>query len=320
MDSPTIESIATHWLVKREGDVWTQADQVDLEAWLGDSTLCKVSFIRLDTVWQQTARLKALGVGVSKGFVPTRRISPRRRRYATAASFALAPVVGTYLFLTQVQGRNLYTTPIGGLETVRLADGSRVTLNTNTTIRVRLGRTQRRIDLESGEVYFLVARDQSRPFTVFTSKNNITANGTKFAVRRTSNDLQIVVTEGRVQLATTGTPEPHHPATTLPAGTVARTVGSQVLTTRASEMEMEELLSWREGFVEFRNTTLTDAVAEFNRYRARKLLIADPSIASLRISGRFRCGNSEAFLWLLQKGFPVIAEEQKGHIVLKRRT
>jgi transmembrane sensor len=243
-----------------------------------------------------------------------------RRRYATAAGFALAPVVGTYLLLTQVQGRNLYSTPIGGLETVRLADGSRVTLNTNTTIRVHIGRTQRRIDLESGEVYFFVARDPSRPFTVFTSRNNISANGTKFSIRRTSNDLQIVVTEGRVQLAATDTSGAHHPATTLPAGTVARTVGAEVVTNRASGVEMEELTSWREGFVEFHDTTLTDAVAEFNRYRTRKLLIEDPSIASLRISGRFRSRNSEAFLWLLQRGFPVIAEEKKGHVVLKGRT
>jgi transmembrane sensor len=82
---------------------------------------------------------------------------------------------------------------------------------------------------------------------------------------------------------------------------------------------MEELTSWREGFVEFHDTTLTDAVAEFNRYRRRKLLIEDPSIASLRISGRFRSRNSEAFLWLLQRGFPVIVEEKTGHVVLKRR-
>jgi transmembrane sensor len=79
------------------------------------------------------------------------------------------------------------------------------------------------------------------------------------------------------------------------------------------------MLSWREGFVELHDTTLSDAVAEFNRYRAQPLSIADPSIASLRISGRFRSTNSDAFLWLLQQGFPVIAEERQGHIVLRRR-
>ncbi len=84
-------------------------------------------------------------------------------------------------------------------------------------------------------------------------------------------------------------------------------------------MKMEELLSWRTGFLEFHDMTLTDAVAAFNRYRTLKLSLADPSIASLRISGRFRSTNSEAFLWLLQQGFAVVAEEQPGGIILRRR-
>lgn len=327
MDNQTIESLATHWLVRREGDAWTPADQVELEAWLGQSTFHKVAIIRLDTVWQQLVRLKAFGAGVPKGFVSgnaavvqnTRQGVARRRWYATAASCTLALVAGTYLFLTQVQGQTRYATPVGGLETLSLADGTRVILNTNTTIRVRLQRTQRWIDLESGEAYFSVAKDPSRPFVIFVSKNTVTALGTEFSVRRTSDELELIVTEGRVQLTTTNTPE-SAPATTLPAGTVTRILGSEVLTNRASEVEMATLLSWRDGFVEFRDTTLANAVAEFNRYRTRKILIADPSIASVRISGKFRSANAAAFLWLLQKGFPVTVEEEKEHTVLRRRT
>ena len=249
MDNQTIESIATHWLVRREGDVWTQTDQAELEAWLRESTLHKVAFIRLDTVWQQMARLGKLSVRACRRdwfrkpyrVQNTRQGATRRRWYATAAGFALALVAGTYLFLTQVQGQNHYTTPVGGLETLSLADGSRVILNTNTTIRVRLERTQRRIDLESGEAYFSVAKDPSRPFVIFVSKKTVTALGTEFSLRRTADELQLVVTEGRVQLTTPNTPIAA-PATTLPAGTVTRILGSEVLTNRASEAEMAALL------------------------------------------------------------------------------
>ncbi len=230
----------------------------------------------------------------------------------------LCLLAGSCLFLSQAQGQNLYKTPIGGLETVHLADGSRVTLNTDTTIRVRIGRTRRRVELDSGEAYFIVARDPSCPLDIFVSNRRITANGTEFSVRRDAKDLLIVVTAGRVQLAAAGTAAPHS-ATTLAAGTVARTAGSEVLTDRAAQMKMEELLSWRTGFLEFHDMTLTDAVAAFNRYRTLKLSLADPSIASLRISGRFRSTNSEAFLWLLQQGFAVVAEEQPGGIILRRR-
>ncbi len=248
------------------------------------------------------------------GYTPT-----RRRWYAAAAYVALALVAGTYIFLTQAPGQNLYMTPVGGLETLSLPDGSRVILNTGTTIRVRLQRTQRRIDLESGEAYFSVATDPSRPFVVFVAKKSVTALGTEFAVRRTSDELQLVVTEGQVQLATTNTSR-SWPAITLSSGTVTRTLGSEVLTNRASAAEVRELLSWRDGFLEFHDTTLSDAVAEFNRYSTRKILIGEPSIASIRISGKFKSGNAEAFLWLLQRGFPVTVEEQQEHTILRRRS
>jgi transmembrane sensor len=153
---------------------------------------------------------------------------------------------------------------------------------------------------------------------VFVTGRTITATGTKFSVRRNAQDVQIVVTEGRVQMTGVDASAPST-VTTLPAGTVARAAGSEVLTRQASGTELERMLSWREGFVEFHDTTLADAVAEFNRYRAQPLSIADPSIASLKISGRFRVTNSDAFLWLLQQGFPVIAEDRPGRILLRRR-
>jgi len=53
--------------------------------------------------------------------------------------------------------------------------------------------------------------------------------------------------------------------------------------------------------VTFHNTERLDAVAEFNRYRLRKIVIVDPSIASLRIDGKFRSSNADAFLWLLRR-------------------
>lgn len=335
MDNLTIESIATDWLVRRQGDFWTPADQQELEAWLEQSTLHKVAFLRLDLVWQQTARLKALGAGVPRGFVPTAEYwtdvgaagnsavvkigrEPRGRRvwYAAVASMAAALVGTLYLFLTRVEGETHYTTPIGGLQTLVLADGSRVILNTNTVIRVSLQRAQRRIDLDAGEAYFSVAEDPSRPFRVFVSHKAVTVLGTDFAIRRNADDLQLVVVSGRVRLTTpTSSPE----GAVLSAGTVTRTLGSELLTNQASEAELHALLSWRDGFIEFHDTPLSDAVAEFNRYRARKILIADPSIASVRINGKFRSGNADAFLWLLQKGFPVTVEEQAQGTSLKRR-
>jgi transmembrane sensor len=71
--------------------------------------------------------------------------------------------------------------------------------------------------------------------------------------------------------------------------------------------------------VVFDNTTLTDVVAEFNRYNTRKMVIADPSIAAVRIGGNFRSTNTDGFLWLLQSGFPITVEERDDKVVLRAR-
>jgi transmembrane sensor len=99
----------------------------------------------------------------------------------------------------------------------------------------------------------------------------------------------------------------------------AKTVASEIVVSRTTPAQLEAVLSWRTGFVTFHDTELLEAVAEFNRYRVRKIEIVDPTIASLRIDGKFRSGNAEAFLWLLQQGFPVTLEERDGRTTLKRR-
>jgi transmembrane sensor len=83
--------------------------------------------------------------------------------------------------------------------------------------------------------------------------------------------------------------------------------------------EAEQRLSWRNGFVAFHETTLAEAVAEFNRYTARKIVIEDTSIAGLRIGGNFRSNDADAFLWLIQRGFPITVEQDGGRVLLKER-
>jgi transmembrane sensor len=336
MDSQTIEATAARWLVKRAGAAWGQADQDELDTWLNESTLHRVAFVRLDSVWQRMARLKALGGGVPKGVIPGADYwslggksgntdaaqellerTPRHRWYGVAAGLALGIVAGSWLWLTQGRDGTRYSTPVGGLETLTLADGSRVTLNTDTSVRVHFDQNRRRIDLDSGEAYFVVARDPSRPLAVYVGHERISAVGTEFSVRHDSAAVQVIVTDGRVQVSSADTGS-SLAARTVAAGELARADPSAVLVSHASELELDRLLSWREGFVVFQDTPLADAVAEFNRYHTQKIRVADPSIAAIRISGKFRPGNTAAFLWLLQQGFPVAVEQQGQQILLRR--
>ncbi len=80
--------------------------------------------------------------------------------------------------------------------------------------------------------------------------------------------------------------------------------------------DAERLLDWRNGLLVFRDATLADVAAEFNRYNARKLVVADADAGALRIGGSFRWDNAEGFARLLERGFPVRAAYAADSIVL----
>jgi transmembrane sensor len=349
--SERIEELASRWFARRQSAAWTDVDQATFDAWIEEHPAHRIAYIRLDAAWKEAARLKALGAGVPPGVIPPRRSwgdtrfssptsaqtpetqsapaitegelspSPResrggRRRVwplTLAASVALALVGGLYVYSTSLLPGTRYSTRVGAMDTVPLADGSHVTLNTDSRIRVALEAKERRVDLDRGEAFFDVAKDPARPFIVQAGDKRVVAVGTQFSVRRDHDDIRVAVTEGRVRVEDASSP------VVLTAGSVAQTANTEVLVHEAAGAEVEELLSWRTGYVVFRDTALADAVAEFNRYNTRKIIIEDPTIAAIRIGGNFRSNNTDAFLWLLQSGFPVTVEETHDQVVLKRR-
>jgi transmembrane sensor len=349
MDSSIqIEQTAAAWLARRDGDEWTDADQAQLGSWLDASIAHRVAFIRLEAAWRQALRLKALGAGAPVGVIPAParwRFSPffnrarsssvptavvdadrplststravKLRRWALAASIILT--VGVLVWSGDfLRARQSYSTAVGGLASVPMSDGSKVTLNTNSEIRVAVTDTERHVDLEQGEAFFQVAKDPSRPFVVRAGDERIIAVGTQFSVRRDANSVQVIVTEGRVRVEQAGGKSARVPPAELSAGSVARSGGEGVLIQRKPVREVEDYLSWRSGYLIFRETSLAEAVAEFNRYNARKIVIEDSAVAEIRIGGNFRSDNVEAFLRLLQDGFDVHVENRGEQLVLKR--
>ena len=350
-----IEAAAAEWLIRRDSQEWSSTDQVALEEWLNAATLHRVAFLRLELSWEDTDRLKALAAGVHTDGPPppgkwnltpffdqndagpsparpllsegqrTRKKASYRvgkgLRLALAASVLLVVACGLYAYQAGLLTGDRYTTPVGAIESVSITDGSKVTLNTDSQIRVSLTDTERRVELKHGEAFFEVAHDAKRPFIVRVGNQRVIAVGTKFSVRRDGNDdIQVVVTEGKVRIE--GAREAPGPAeggtanTFLTPGAIARASGGGVLVQRKTLPEAEEALSWRSGILQFRNQTLADAIAEFNRYNSRKLVIDDPSIAALTIEGNFRSNNVDAFARLLETGYPIRVVEEGDRIIL----
>ncbi len=218
---------------------------------------------------------------------------------------------------------------------VPLSDGSKVTLNTDSEIRVAVTQQERKVALDHGEAFFEVVPDPARPFVVTVGEKRVIVLGTKFSVFREGDDIRVVVTEGRVSLSSFepgipgsagskptngvgGRTGPDTGAMVLRAGSIAKTKGAS-LTIQSSLKEAEELLSWRSGYVVFHETALADAVAEFNRYNTRKLVIEDPALAGLSISGNFRSTNVDSFVELLEDAFPVTVEQRGKRINVSRK-
>lgn len=356
--SREIEHAAAAWLARRDTGDWSERDQQQLDAWLDASVGHRVAFVRLDAAWRQSDRLKALGAGVPAGVVPARGSwapspfgaadddadEPHRprsahahtsrhathrhrgnhrsllRHLATAAMLvllvSLALVWRHYGAVEQVS----YRTAIGDLQEVPLADGSIATLSSDSRLVVTLSHGERHVDLQQGEAFFAVAKDPARPFVVSAGGRRVTAVGTRFAVRRDAADLRVVVTEGLVRLESDRRPNGlRQPTTLLPAGSVALASDTGVVVHAGSVQRAEEYLSWRSGFVNFHDTPLAAAAAEFNRYNTRKIVIGDASVGTMRVGGNFRWSNVDAFVRLLAQGFPIQARQQGDSIVLTRR-
>ncbi len=349
-----VEQKAAEWLSLRDGGNWTAGDQALLDQWLEESTGHAVAYVRLEAAWHRADRLKALGAGVAAGKVPTseefnlfpiftqdkeaahssqslergtpgfpgHRLCMLRAPRAFVAGLAAALIAAATWFYWP--GSPQYKTPIGGTESVPMADGSRVTLNTDSVIRVVLTDYQREIRLDQGEAFFEVARDPARPFVVSVGNKRVVAVGTKFSVRRIGEEIRVFVTEGKVRLEEdAGSSLPARRETAegraeamreglnrgdagellLIAGGVAQTDGKGVLVQEESLAAVEESLSWRTGYIVFHEKALGEAVAEFNRYNSRKIVVEDSGVAAITFSGKFRTTDVEAFVRLIGGGF-----------------
>jgi len=242
-------------------------------------------------------------------------------RHALAAG-ALAVVAGLGWSAWQLGGRDQasYATAVGEVREVDLADGSRATLSSDSRLEVRMDRGARHVALVQGEAFFDVAHDTGRPFVVEAAGRRVVAVGTRYAVRRDADALRVVVTEGRVRLeGGPGGDGRAQPMALLPAGSVATAGRNGVLVRSLPLEDARRYLQWRDGFLAFDDAPLAQAAAEFNRFNARRLELADPAVAQLRIGGNFRWSNLDGFVGLLEQGFPVRAERHPDRIVLHSR-
>ena len=252
---------------------------------------------------------------------------------ARAAAFVVLMIasIGAYLFDPSASD---YVTGTGERRVIHLDDGSTLTINTQSRVRVWFTRNLRDLQLLQGEALFSVAHEANRPFRVHVGHAIVEAVGTEFSVLKDQHGTRVSVVEGRVKIfdnqgaaplilnpnavawTEAGAADFQQPMTPIPvrareeAQITESGAGSadfEVDRHEVTQQEIERHLAWINGQLVFEHATLAETVAEFNRYNRRKLQIADPAIARVEIGGAFRSTNIDDLLIELDSLFRIRA-------------
>ena len=310
MSADEIEQIASEWLAREDRGL-TAEEHVLMKRWLEESSLHKVSYLRLKAVWKRADRLGALKRPPSA----SRQASPRWIGLSVAAALMVCVGSGAWLaWHRAVPPGQDFATGIGRIQAVRLADGTKVELNTNTRLHADVNGASRTVMLDSGEAYFDVVHDDKRPFTVYAGNRRITDIGTKFSVFRNGDDVRVTVREGKVRVEVLNGDGKQVLAE---AGHVLVTKGLETLIITKPDSDIANDLSWRDGMLIFNQQTLAEAAEQFNRYNQRQILVEGPA-RKIRIGGSFKADNVDVFVLLLHRGFGLSVNEQDGTIIVSR--
>jgi transmembrane sensor len=218
----------------------------------------------------------------------------------------------------------IFTTAVGERSTVTLSDGSSVALDTQSRIDVSYSPEQRAVRLVSGQAWFQVAHNTAWPFVVDAGDRRITALGTAFDVRLDDRDSTVHVTlvEGKVAVEAIRSPLARLIRSAPPASVLApgeSLVVSDAQPALSRHADLAKVGSWREGQIVFDDDTLETAIAEMNRYSTQQIVLADASLAALRVSGVFKAGHSRNFIEAVTGHYAIRAENVDGRIVLTSR-
>jgi transmembrane sensor len=319
MSADETEMRAADWLAREDRDL-TVEEAVDLKHWLAASTLNRVAYLRLKACWQRADRLSALktpaaSIGESSNVRAGLLARPRLLAAIAAVLLLLAAGAASWQ-LWRVPSEQVFATAVGKMQAVRLADGSRMELNTNTRVRTDVTAARRIITLDSGEAYFDVVHDAARPFVVYAGNRRITDLGTKFSVFRNGDDVRVTVREGRVKVDVLDRPAVDAPVV-AEAGHTVMAKGSETLVFAKPDTDITGGLAWRSGMLVFNQQTLAEAADQFNRYNSRKIVI-EGNARRIRIGGSFKADNVEVFVLLLHRGFGLSVDNQGTRIVVSR--
>ncbi|NIB43891.1 DUF4880 domain-containing protein [Pseudomaricurvus alkylphenolicus] len=321
LPSETDKHTAIQWLVKLQSPDCDDATERDFYRWLESKPEHQVAYIEAEALWD---RLEV----VEK---PRPTITPVARPWffkpqAIAASFVVMMML-VAIQLLPLGDTGLHVTEIGEQRLVTLEDGSRVTLNTDSSIRVDLEDEYRLVHLQRGEVFFDVQSDASRPFLIETASGVVRVLGTSFSVRSDSKGATVTVVEGRVGI----TPLAQLAADPLSAA-ASDFESTQVLTAdqrallaadavreRQDKVDAAAATTWLKGRQVYDGVSMNQVLADLNRYFAGEIALADPELGDIEVVAVLDLRNRASALATLESTFNLSAVDKgNGRTLLYR--
>ncbi|MFN3809069.1 MAG: FecR family protein [Roseateles asaccharophilus] len=326
---------ASAWIARLHGPNRTPEMDREFREWLARSPAHGYAFERCTDIWTDVASMKpsqfmAGMAGARASAALARERWWRRMRWPLWSLLVLTLLAAAYA-LHRWLAVDVYATEVGGQQQVLLSDGTRMSLNTDTKVRVKFDAVRRTVSLDAGEAMFEVAKDPLRPFVVRAGGSEVVAVGTVFSVRLpgTSGEsrdaaLAVALIEGElaVQPAAVGLFEGGGPKKrlTLRAGERMRLVkpGNGPAALDGAQVDrppMEPLMAWKRGKAVFENVSLREAVAEMSRY-TRTSIVLPGAVAELRVAGAYDTGDTHGFVRAVAVLHGLEVREQPGRLEL----
>jgi transmembrane sensor len=321
--NPAAEEQAALWAARLDGASASGVDRPALNAWLAENPAHRellAAYCQLSADLE--AKLPVLAAAALGDLPSTPAQHSHRGKWFAAIGLAAAAALAVVLWTrsnSTPPAENMVTA-VAQRSSFTLSDGSHVDLNAQTSLRFDLDNHRRHVLLASGEAYFDVQKDPSRPFIVETPAGSVRVTGTHFNVRVDSaSSLEVTVSEGSVQAhpadAAGASSSPH----SLTSGDQLTATGGAVTVRQLSPTALDDVLAWRQGQVVFDGTPLNEALARFARYHGRGITVSRDA-AGKRVGGRYSLDDLDGFLSFIEEGLQVhVTRELNGTLQVSAR-
>lgn len=285
---------AARWYARLQSGIATDVDRAAWNTWLNADPAHRHAWQRMTAVGEQMASVP--GALAS----PALRGADRSRRQVLRSVVMLASVGSLgWLGWRSESTQNLFAdlrTAVGERREFRLADGSSLLLNTDTSVNLRFDGRQRVLELLRGEILITTAVDRSqRPFKVLTAHGDVLALGTRFIVQSKTQGAEVAVLEKAVEVSAHGADR----KVRLEAGQRLNFNTRVLGPVRHNDASTG---AWQQGSIIAIDRPLGELLADLSRYRTG-VLRCDPRIADLKVSGAFPIDNTDLALAALESGF-----------------